>query len=188
MKNYEYIISILGDVNGDGKINYLDYVTVYNHIYKSKHPESSKKLLENEYFLNSLKEIVVEIKGARMVLEKLSNKYKIVIATNGPKEAVYTKIDKIGCSEYVDYVFSADITKNKVTKPDEIYFNEMLEFLNYDDREKMLIVGDSLKTDIKGGMNSGIDSCWFNKDDELLMEGYKPSYIIKKLEELLEIL
>ena len=64
----------------------------------------------------------------------------------------------------------------------------MLEFLNYDDREKMLIVGDSLKTDIKGGMNSGIDSCWFNKDDELLMEGYKPSYIIKKLEELLEIL
>jgi len=50
-KNYEYIISILGDVNGDGKINYLDYVTVYNHIYKSKHPESSKKLLENEYLI-----------------------------------------------------------------------------------------------------------------------------------------
>lgn len=172
--------------NHDLFVKYVQSLRYVKYFDNSINIEEAFKI--NELFLNSLKEIVVEIKGARMVLEKLSNKYKIVIATNGPKEAVYTKIDKIGCSEYVDYVFSADITKNKVTKPDEIYFNEMLEFLNYDDREKMLIVGDSLKTDIKGGMNSGIDSCWFNKDDELLMEGYKPSYIIKKIEELLEIL
>lgn len=40
-----------GDTNGDGKINYLDYVKVYNHIQKVKHPETSKKLLENEYLM-----------------------------------------------------------------------------------------------------------------------------------------
>lgn len=42
---------VSGDTNGDGKINYLDYVNVYNHIQKNKHPESSKKLLEKEYLL-----------------------------------------------------------------------------------------------------------------------------------------
>lgn len=44
----EYTCVIRGDVTGDGKINYLDYVYVYNHIYKSKHPESDKVLLEKE--------------------------------------------------------------------------------------------------------------------------------------------
>lgn len=50
-ETYEYHISILGDTSGDGKINYLDYVNVYNHIQKVKHPELNKKLLENEYLL-----------------------------------------------------------------------------------------------------------------------------------------
>ncbi len=43
--------AVSGDTNGDGKINYLDYVNVYNHIQKTKHPETSKKLLVNEYLL-----------------------------------------------------------------------------------------------------------------------------------------
>ena len=45
----EYTIVIYGDVNGDGKINYLDYVSVYNHIQKVKHTELNKELLVNEY-------------------------------------------------------------------------------------------------------------------------------------------
>ena len=50
-KTYEYRISFLGDTSGDGKINYLDYVNVYNHIQKVKHPELNKKLLADEYLL-----------------------------------------------------------------------------------------------------------------------------------------
>ena len=40
---------VSGDTNGDGKINYLDYVNVYNHIQKTKHPENNKNLLVDEY-------------------------------------------------------------------------------------------------------------------------------------------
>ena len=46
-----YTIVVVGDVSGDGIINYLDYVKVYNHIQKVKHPEINKTLLENEYFV-----------------------------------------------------------------------------------------------------------------------------------------
>ncbi len=53
-KLYEELINIVsGDVNGDGKINYLDYVTVYNHIQKVKYPDSSKKELINEYLISA---------------------------------------------------------------------------------------------------------------------------------------
>lgn len=50
-KTYEYRIAFLGDTSGDGKINYLDYVNVYNHIQKVKHPELNKTLLVDEYLL-----------------------------------------------------------------------------------------------------------------------------------------
>ena len=50
-KIYEYNISYLGDTSGDGKINYLDYVNVYNHIQKVKNPESNKKLLTGVYLI-----------------------------------------------------------------------------------------------------------------------------------------
>lgn len=47
---YKELINVVsGDTNGDGKINYLDYVNVYNHIQKIKHPESNKKVLTGEY-------------------------------------------------------------------------------------------------------------------------------------------
>ena len=49
---YKEITNVIaGDTNGDGKINYLDYVNVYNHIQKVKHPELNKKLLVDEYLL-----------------------------------------------------------------------------------------------------------------------------------------
>ena len=47
----EYTNIIRGEATGDGKINYLDYVSVYNHIVKTKNPSSNKTLLENEYLL-----------------------------------------------------------------------------------------------------------------------------------------
>lgn len=49
----EYTNIIRGDVTGDGKINYLDYVSVYNHIQKIKHPQSSKNELKNEYLISA---------------------------------------------------------------------------------------------------------------------------------------
>ena len=49
----EYSHIIRGDVNGDGKLNYLDYVNVYNHIQKMKHPKSTKKALVNEFLISA---------------------------------------------------------------------------------------------------------------------------------------
>lgn len=161
----------------------LRYMMYFNNEIKI---EEAFKI--NELFLNSLKEIVVEIPGASKVLKELSKNYKLVIATNGPRQAVFTKIEKIGCSKFISAVFSADITKNKVTKPSKVYFDEMMEYLNCKNKEKMLIVGDSLKTDILGARNSNIDSCWLNQKNIPIKEECKPTYVINNLEELLNIL
>jgi FMN phosphatase YigB (HAD superfamily) len=48
----------------------------------------------------------------------------------------------------------------------------------------MLIIGDSLRTEVQGGMNSGIDSCWFNPNNATIPNEYQPTMVINKLKEL----
>lgn len=138
----------------------------------------------NELFLRSLNEIVVPIKGAYETLSYLNDKYKLVIATNGPTEAVKSKLGKIGCLDFIDGIFSADMTIHTVTKPSIEYFEELKKHLNFYDNSKMLIVGDSLHSEVQGGMNNGIDSCWFNRNNETCPLEYQPTMIVTDLIEL----
>lgn len=142
----------------------------------------------NELFLKSLNEIVVPIDGAYEVLQYLHDRYKLVIATNGPTSAVESKLGKINCLDFIDYIFSADMTKQKVTKPKKEYFDELMDYIEYHDKDKMLIIGDSLHSEVKGGMNSGIDSCWFNPGNKELSDEYQPTMIIDSLKKLTKIL
>ena len=139
----------------------------------------------NDLFLTSLNEVVVPIDGAYETLQFLHDKYRIVVATNGPSTAAYSKLEKIKVLNFVDSVFSADMTKQVVTKPSRAYFEELMDYIKYYDNEKMLIVGDSLKTDIQEGMNALIDSCWFNQNNDDLTSTYQPTYVINDLRQLI---
>lgn len=166
---------------------YVAYVQSLRYIkFFNNELSISEALKVNDLFLNNLKEVVIEVKGAEEVLKELSSKYKIVIATNGPSQAVYTKIDKIGCSDYIYKVFAADMTENTVTKPNPLYFMELCKYLDEEDKSKMLVIGDSIKTDVEGAINSKIDSCWFNRDNKDIESN--ATYVIKELKDLLDIL
>lgn len=138
----------------------------------------------NDLFLTSLNEIVIPIDGAYETLKYLHDKYRLVIATNGPTVAVESKLGKIGCLDFIDAVFSADMTKKTVTKPSKEYFEELKEYLKFYNNRRMLIIGDSLRSEIQGGMNAGIDSCWLNRNNEELPEQYEPTMIINHLHQL----
>ena len=142
----------------------------------------------NEIFLDGLKEVVVGMEGVYDTLEYLSAKYMLVIATNGPTSAVETKLSKINCLQFVNNIFSADMTVKTLTKPSKEYFEKLKDYIKFYETKQMLIVGDSLNADVKGGMNSNIDSCWLNTFNEELEAEYQPTYIIKTLRELKKIL
>lgn len=142
----------------------------------------------NKIYIDSLNEKVIPIEGAYETLKYLHNKYKLVIATNGPSLAVKSKLSKIGCLELIDYIFSADLTYQIVSKPKKEYFDELFEYINYDNKEKILMVGDSIYSDIQGGINAGIDTCWYNSNNQENISIYEPTIIIKRLNQLTEIL
>jgi len=137
----------------------------------------------NEIYLEGLTENIISIEGAYDTLKYLHSKYKLVIATNGPTIAVETKLKKINCYEFIDKIFSGEMCG--VSKPDKNFFRSLKNFINFYDNEKILIVGDSLSTDIKGGINAKIDTCWFNRAKEKRPKEFEPTMTIYKLKELI---
>jgi len=148
---------------------------------------SPEKAIElNNLYMNALTETVITIDGASETLKYLHDKYRIIVATNGPQVATRQKLEKIGALDFVTEVLSADMFG--YMKP-KIEFFEAIEKRYEDyDRSDYLIIGDSLKSDVGFGKVAGIDSCWFDKDDEKLTSEYEPTYVISKLVELKKIL
>lgn len=140
----------------------------------------------NDLYLNALNEVVLSIEGVKETLEYLSKKYKIAVVTNGPSVATTNKVRKIGCEEYINHIFAADMFG--YMKPSTVIFDGVKEALGELDSTKYLMIGDSLKTDIRGACMANMDSCWFDRNEEKLTKSDDPTIIIKKISELKNLL
>lgn len=181
---YEGKFSIPYEKNDSKFVPYVQSLRYY--LFFNKQITMDKALEINDLFLSSLKEVVVPVEGAYETLEALSKKYVLVVATNGPKQAVESKLSKIDCLKFIRNIFSADMTKNKVTKPNKLFFEELFDYLDFHDKNKVLLVGDSLHSDIMGAMNAKIDSCWFNRNNETLPDEYEPTIVVEELKQLIK--
>ncbi len=169
---------------------YVPYVQSLRYKYFFHPYVSMEKALEiNPKFIDWLKEIVVPEEGCYETLEYLHQKgYRLVVATNGANQAIESKLRKINCRQFIDKTFSADMTRECVTKPNPIFFEELLFYLEYHEKEKILLIGDSLHSEVQGGINVGIDTCWYNREQKIAPEDCSPTIEIHKLKELTKIL
>lgn len=140
----------------------------------------------NEIYCNALGVNIKEINGASDLLSTISNKYEVVIATNGPREAAINKIEKVKINSYISLLVSSE--EVGYSKPNKEFFNYMIDNVTNKDKSKMLIVGDSLSTDILGGMNNNIDTCFYNPSNIIVPDKYNPTISVNKLLELKKIL
>lgn len=164
---------------------FLDWLRAQRVLIYFDKTISLKRAIElNDIYMNALTGGVIAIEGAKETLEYLQKKYRIVVATNGPKIAASEKVNKIGCLEYVDEVLSAELWG--VMKPKKEFFEGIQNILNNYQNDEYLIIGDSLKSDIGLAMNCNIDSCWFNRNNESLKAEYQPTMEIKELKELVK--
>ena len=166
--------------------NLIDFNRSYRFYLFFPNITLEKALSLNKLFIENQKHLSVPLQGTYKTLKYLSNKYILIITTNGPIEAVKSKLSNINCLHFFKYIFSSDLTTNYYSKPHPLYFQELKNNLNYYDKSKFLIIGDSLDNDIQGGINSNIDTCWLNTNN--LTNNLNPTYIINCLEQLITIL
>lgn len=124
--------------------------------------------------------------GSVELVENLSRNYTLSIVTNGLTSVQENRIRKSIISEYFkDIVISEEIA---IAKPNPKIFEHALKNINHIDKTKVLMVGDSLTSDIQGGLNFEIDTCWYNPNKLINEIGIKPTYEISSFDELIFIL
>lgn len=125
--------------------------------------------------------------GALELLEALKGKVWLAAVTNGTKVAQTKKLLTSGLNQCFDGIFiSEDVG---FEKPSPLFFQRVFEQMPETlSKEEILIVGDSLSSDIQGGVNAGIKTCWYNPKNTKNSTGLKPDYEIHELSKVLDII
>ena len=137
-------------------------------------------------YMDSLGDNIFPIPGALETLRYLRGKVKQYILTNGVWASQRKKLCNSGIIDIVDDVFvSEDIG---IEKPEKGIFDRVLDKAGCTDSSEVLMVGDSLTTDIQGANNAGIPCCWFNPKHKARPADLRIDYEIDEIRQLLPIL
>ncbi|CAH0196639.1 Pyrimidine 5'-nucleotidase YjjG [Peribacillus sp. Bi96] len=138
----------------------------------------------SQAYLRYLSKEIHLVPGAAEVCRNLEG-CRLAIITNG-----FTTVQtaRIGgsplCQTFEHLIVSQEAG---FQKPERGIFDYAFSKLMITEKSKALIVGDSLTSDIQGGLNYGMDTCWYNPHQKDNNSGIKPTYEISKLTDLLEV-
>ena len=146
--------------------------------------DADAAILQNVYadFL-ATKGIMLD--GAREFLEEAARRYTLYAITNGISYVQKGRFEKADIGGYFKNVFiSEDVGCGK---PDKRYFDHVLASIDEKDKSMIAVVGDSLTSDIKGGKNCGMKTCFYNFKSRPVPDDIKPDYCVTDLKEILLI-
>lgn len=122
------------------------------------------------------------IEGTFPVLDYLKERYELYIVTNGVAKTQHIRLKDSGLAPYFKDVFISEEAGSQ--KPQKEFFDYVFARIPQVRPEQMLLVGDSLTSDMQGGVNAGIDTCWYNPSGQENKRSVPVSMEIRRLEEL----
>lgn len=139
----------------------------------------------NTVYLDNMCKAIFPFEGTYEICEKLCKSYDMYIVTNSVEKVNVSRMNLSGMDKYFIKSFISDAIG--AAKPSRQFFDYVFDNINEKDKSKVLIIGDSLTSDIQGGINSGIDTCWFNRRGNNTTN-LNPTYIVHNYNELEELL
>ena len=143
-----------------------------------------EKGLFNDLFVKFLYDEIEMVDGIEDLLLYLSDKYKIFTASNGVYDMQVNRIKKSNLSKYFTDIFVSD--KIGYEKPDKRFFKKIMDITKYSN-DDLIMIGDSIKSDIIGAKNSKIKSIYFNNENKKISDK-NFTYQVKNLSEIKKIL
>lgn len=137
-------------------------------------------------FRQSLDQDATLIPGALPLLEQLAPQCEIHLVTNGTASTQRKRVALSGLDRFLGKLFISEEIGHP--KPEQAFFTAVFDGLPGLAAGDMLVIGDSLSSDIRGAHNAGIDSCWFNPRGMERPAFPAPTYEIRNLGGLLELL
>lgn len=124
--------------------------------------------------------------GVESLIEALSHNFRLMIITNGLTDVQNKRIKQSTIAHFFEGIIVSE--EVGVAKPNPQIFQLALDHLGHRDKATVLMVGDSLSSDILGGINFGIDTCWYNPEGASNSGSLQPTYEIHELPQLMTIL
>ena len=154
---------------------------LFSSLGKSVSPEEVQHFYERR-----LSEGAYYIDGAEDMLKELQGKYKLYIASNGTAFVQDRRIAASGVAKYFDGIFISE--RIGANKPSVSFFDGCFEKMENKERDKTVIVGDTLSSDILGGINAGIHTVHYTMGNDFEYSDIVPEYSVKTVAEIPEII
>lgn len=125
------------------------------------------------------------IDGAEEVIRRLAQTHQLAMITNGIASVQRSRFYNSPLAKY----FSALIISEEVgaAKPEGKYFDATFERIGFPPKEEVLVIGDSLSSDMQGGLDYSLDTCWYNPKLLPLPPELYVRYQIQQLQDLFAI-
>ena len=154
--------------------------------FASEGLDASKAPEFNEQYQVRLGDTVVFCDDSYELLSSLRGRVKQYAVSNGTVVAQTRKLRRSGFDRLLDGVFLSE--ELGYEKPATEFFDQVFAAIGEPDRERVLIVGDSLTSDITGGNRAGIRTCWYNPKCEPNLTAAHADYEIRDLHGILDII
>jgi YjjG family noncanonical pyrimidine nucleotidase len=123
--------------------------------------------------------------GAEALIRELHGRYRLALITNGLADVQFPRLERSGFRSCFEAVIVSD--EVGVGKPDPAIFDVAFARMEWPTKEQVLIIGDGLTSDMQGGINYGIDTCWLNLNGKSA-NGLPITYEISQLADLTKLL
>lgn len=140
----------------------------------------------DELFREYIKKSAIPVDGAKEILEYLSEKYYVCVASNSAYEQQKARLDRAGMMPYIKKIFTSE--EIGFAKPSTEFFEACKKELSFLSKDEIMLIGDSVTADIEGAKNYGFKTCWFNfaKKPDAICES--ADFIVDDLLEIKNIL
>ena len=138
------------------------------------------------FYLSQLALTYDYLPGAEEAVKALAQKYRLFVASNGNSSVQTPRMANSGLNRYIEKAFVSEALGQN--KPSKAYFDLCFAQIPDFDPHKAIMVGDSLTSDIQGGINAGIPTVWVNLGGKENTTSIRPDYEISSLLDLAEIL
>ncbi|MDF1513921.1 MAG: YjjG family noncanonical pyrimidine nucleotidase [Anaerolineae bacterium] len=137
-------------------------------------------------YLHNLANCAVLIPHAENVIQALHTNVHLALITNGLKEVQRSRLAKSTIGHYFEAILISD--ELGVAKPDPGIFDAAFCAMGNPDKSHVMIIGDSLSSDIQGGSSYGIDTCWYNPTRKPRDTQARIDYEVQDLREILSLI
>ena len=154
----------------------------FSEFFQKEHIRCDKIKEFNDEYQVRLGDKIFFNDDSKSLLERLKVKAKQYAVTNGTYVAQKRKLENSGLDVLFDGIFISD--QIGYEKPDIRFFDHIWKQTGVYEKDDVLIVGDSLTSDMQGGNNAGIRCCWYNPEDKENNTNVKIDYLIHDLNEV----